>query len=433
MGRSGARSFFLLTAAGAAVCALAVATASGCGSSSPAGGGATHDGGGGHDATAADAPTAMDGAPTNDGSANDGSANDGSANDAAGDAGALVTVIPPVAIPQNLDALGANTKTGTIYAAVQGGLDAGDSIVVINASTNTVTTTIPPVAFDGGSLGYLLLAADETNDLLYAVDPSINSFENSSPPPPVISVFNGATNAYVTSFNVEALDPQCAEIDGIAVDGARLRLYLACTTAAFGAEASVISTAGGTYSFVTSIALPDLGSNGSQALALDTTSQLLYVAAQVSVSAFPVDQIDTATNAENTAAQQNLGGGNMIAMAGTAASAMFVMANPDAGPGGAAERSSPSIPPRPLFLRGPHSPPPTSRAQTPQGWSWSSPMTRRIPATCWRSPDSSGPRLRSAATYRSRRSTPWAAPSSRRTFSPTWVPSSPARPARLPR
>jgi hypothetical protein len=199
-------------------------------------------------------------------------------------------------------------------------------IAVVHIATNTVTTTIPAVALDGGPVAtYPLMVADETNNLLYAV----RQFSS------IVDVFDTTTNAYTTTFHVGALDTACAGfgIQSHAIDGVRSRYYALCQgVTANQFEVSVIGTSGGTYTLAAGIPLTDVPAF-SASLALDTTNQLLFVASKPnSGSPILVDQINTATNQEVTANQQNLGAGTVVGVAGAAGSAVLVAAtNADAG------------------------------------------------------------------------------------------------------
>jgi hypothetical protein len=323
--------------------ALGAATTPGCSSSSSSASGGkdaasgadsttgTDTGAGGNDA----GPDGADGGDATSG--NDAS----TVNDAAGDTGSTdsgdggLVVLTALPITDQISSMAVNAVTGVVYAAILDGNGNSLGIDVIDDSTVTVTTTIAPVTVDGGTVKcYSVMAVDETNNVIYGA----RQFSN------IVDVFNGATNAYLATIDVGGLDTQCGffGIHSMAVDGTRSLFYSECASAAnpAGVEVSVISTSG-SYSLVKGMSLTDLPSTlGAGSLALDTTNQLLFVtaggglASSTPIPSIVVDPINTATNQEMDAGQQNLGAGYLVGTVGVPGSAVAVIQDnsADAGP-----------------------------------------------------------------------------------------------------
>jgi hypothetical protein len=209
-----------------------------------------------------------------------------------------------ISLPNQVTAMAINNTTNTLFAAmVATGKNAG--IAVIDTTTNAVTGTMAPPTDDGGVISpYLfdhLMAVDETHNLVYAARQSN-----------IVDVYDGATKAYKTSFDVAALDTNCWSLDGVhwlAIDGSRGRLYAHCgLSSGSNIEIAVIQTSG-TPSLAAAMTLTDLQSFTAE-LALDTTNQRLFASAlSLGVTAIHVDEVDTATNQEVAGSQQNVGAG----------------------------------------------------------------------------------------------------------------------------
>jgi hypothetical protein len=262
-------------------------------------------------------------------------ADSSTAADSGQEAGALVPQTVSIPNGDEVAQLAVNRATNTLYASLVDGNGNSGGIAVIDTNTNTVTTTIPPVTVDGGAVQpYTGLVVDPTANVVYGA----RLFSTT------IDTFAGATNAYVTTFNVSTLDPGC-HVPGVfgfdfAVDSTRSLLYFACPAAtASDAHVSVVSTTP-TYTLAGSITLSDLNiaAPASPALALDSTNQLLFVSnggSPFAVNPLLVDRIDTSTLTENVAAQQNLGAATTLGMVGAPGyAALLAVGNgPDAGSG----------------------------------------------------------------------------------------------------
>jgi hypothetical protein len=240
-------------------------------------------------------------------------------------------ILADMPVTGQVSALAVDLTTDTVYAALvdpQSGQSGG--FAVIDDATLTVKATIAPATVDGGAVAPYYyygrtLAVDATNGLLYAARPFFAT---------VVDVYSLSTNAYASSFDVAALDTKCAGglgVNAIAVDGARSRLYASCNVPPSTVEIAVIAT-GATPSLVTGITLSDLQSSQG-GLALDTTNQLLFVSNQGQQTPILVDEINTATNAVVSGAQQNLGPGKPVGTLGNTGTAVLVADVPtDAGP-----------------------------------------------------------------------------------------------------
>jgi hypothetical protein len=316
------------------ILACAAAVASGCVSSSAAP--PSEDAGGfdsaipALDATTTDGSTAADSAPSGDGGAptDAAKANDGAValSDAAGVLGTIN--LPDAAQPTSLVIDSTNAKLYVGMADPNTGNNLG--LAVVDTTTNTVTATIPPIVTDAGLtqpyFNTQSMAVDPTANVLYAVQGGSAT---------VVDVFNGATNAFQTSFNVSSgsLTAPCDSVTALAVDPAGSRLYAYClSNPPSDVEIAVFNTTND--ALVTSFVLEDLPA-ASGALALDTTNHLLFATSGYHGSGQPVlvDVINTTLDLEDAGTQQNLGVGTSIGAYGQAgfATVATVLAAPDGG------------------------------------------------------------------------------------------------------
>ena len=124
-----------------------------------------------------------------------------------------------IPVSDQVTALGVNVTTDTVYAALAdlNGRSAG--IAVIDDATGALTHDCA-AHVDGGPVppyfDQPLMAVDSTSNVVYGV----RQFGH------VIDVFDGATNAYTGSIDVDALDTAAGpQLNWLAVDGTRSMLY----------------------------------------------------------------------------------------------------------------------------------------------------------------------------------------------------------------
>ena len=222
-----------------------------------------------------------------------------------GDGGGLFAAIP---VPGEPVALALDVTHGRLYAALADTLSNSNlGIAVIDTASDQylTTMTLPPSAgaypFSGPNGVSGAMVVDEVANKIYAV-PLFS---------PTVYVFDGATQAYLTSFDVGASEfgGTCGSVSSLAIDGAGGRLYAACNGISTQIGVVAIDTATGTT--VGATLVNDFIGTGM--LALDSLNHLLFFSTfpQYMGSGAPVvvDTISTTQPGADAGAEQVLGTG----------------------------------------------------------------------------------------------------------------------------